>query len=103
MQCVRYVNKYFGSNVIGNGCDWYNSSATTQVSLQSGCVACWSGGVQGYGHVGVVESWDGSKMTYSDANYRGDGEVITRKNITEDEMLDLFGSSYEFQGYVIPD
>lgn len=75
MQCVAYANNYFGSSVRGNGCDWYDNGSTSQVDLQSGCVACWSGGKEGYGHVGVVETWDGSEMTYSDANYKGDGKV----------------------------
>lgn len=105
MECVAYANQYFGSNVRGNGCDWYDNAATTQCKLQSGCVACWKGGSGGYGHVGVVESYDSKSktMTYSDANYKGDGKVITRNGITESEMKKLFGSSYTFQGYVIPD
>lgn len=105
MQCVAYANQCFSSSVKGNGCDWYNNTATTQVTLRSGCVACWKGGSNSYGHVGVVESYDSKSktMTYSDANYNGDGKVITRKGITEAAMKKLFGSTYTFQGYVIPD
>ena len=105
MQCVAYANQYFNSNVRGNGSDWYDNPATTPCSLRSGCVACWSGGTGGYGHVGVVEEWDPDTqtMTYSDANYNGDGKVITREGITVKQMKALFSSRYTFQGYVIPD
>lgn len=103
MECVEYANNYFGSSVRGHGAQWYDNDATTHVSLQSGCVACWSGGPGGFGHVGVVESWDGSTMTYSDANYNLDGKVTRRTDITEAAMKRLFGKTFTFQGYVIPD
>ncbi len=104
-QCVRYANDYFGTTVYGNACDWYNSSQVTQLDgIESDCVACWSGGSHGYGHVGVVETYDPDTktMTYSDSNYRGDEEIIVREGITERQMKNLFGSSYKFQGYVRP-
>ncbi len=103
-ECVEYANNYFGSNVKGNGSQWYNSSSVTQLDeIQSGCVACWSGGPGNYGHVGVVEEWNGKTMTYSDSNYGFDHLVIVRKKLTEAGMKRLFGSKFTFQGYVIPD
>lgn len=105
MQCVTYANNYFGSSVRGNGADWYNSDDVKRLSgVESNCVACWKGGPGGYGHVGVVETYNEETgiMVYSDANYNMDGEIITRPDFTEEKMKKLFGSSFTFQGYVRP-
>ncbi len=50
----------------------------------------------------MIEEWDEDEgiMNYSDANYYSDGKIVSRKGITETEMLKLFGSSFTFQGYV---
>lgn len=95
--------------VTGDASTWYTSvprSMRSSVPTRFGCVACWSGGTNGWGHVGVVESMNGSLMLYSDCNYEypeNPGTVITHEDITEAEMKRLFGSSFSFQGYIIPD
>lgn len=106
-QCVGYAKEKMKeltgieSSIRGNGADWYNSPNATKLSgIQSACVACWSGGSYGYGHVAVVESWNGNTMNYSDANYKGDEQIIYRYGITESQMKQLFGRSYTFQGYI---
>lgn len=103
-QCVAYANAYFGSSLTGNGNEWYDSSSVTQLDeIQSGCAACWSGGKHGYGHVGVVEEWNGETMTYSDSNYKGDEKVIVRTDLSERDMKRFLGKTFTFQDYVIPD
>ena len=104
-QCVAYAKKTIkpASGITGNANTWYtNSTYCTPVAIKSKCVACWSGGPGGYGHVGVVETWNSStsKMKYSDSNYKLDEKVIVRDGITVDQMKALFGSSFTFQGYV---
>lgn len=103
-QCVIYVNDYFGDKVgVMTAAEVWESSAVNQLtSPMSGCIACWSGGAHGYGHVGVVEFYNRNtkNMIYSDSNRRGDELVIKNKNITEEKMKSFFGSSYTFQGYV---
>lgn len=111
MQCVEYARRKIkeltglDSGITGNASTWYGN--TTYCKKLSGpatwSIACWSGGgSQDYGHVAVIEDWDEDEgiMNYSDANYKGDGKIISRKGITETKMLKLFGPSYTFQGYV---
>ena len=108
MQCVEYAKSrikeltYVNSGITGNANTWYNQTyyVTQLAGPEDECVACWSGGANGYGHVGVVESWNGTTMDYSDANYDRKGTIIFRAGITETQMKNLFGSSYTFQGYV---
>ncbi len=91
-------------SVSGNAGSWFNNAPMgKRYSTPSGqLVACWSGGSGGYGHVAVVESYNATTklMTFSDCNYNNDGKIITRPNITEKQMKNLFGASYTFQGYI---
>lgn len=101
-QCVDFVNNQLGTSVRGHGGQWYTSSQTTPCTIRSRCVACWSGGPSGFGHVGLVYTWDEASrtMNYMDSNYDNDELVHYRKGITEQQMKNLFGSSFKFQGYV---
>ncbi len=110
MQCVEYASlrikelSGFNSGITGNANTWYGNTTYCKKlsSPATWSIACWSGGSQGYGHVAVIEEWDEDEgiMNYSDANYYSDGKIVSRKGITETQMLKLFGSSFTFQGYV---
>jgi surface antigen len=104
-QCVAYAKAMINpkSGIRGNANTWYTNAAySVKTQLKGKVVACWSGGKQGYGHVGVVQEYDPAtkKMLYSDSNYKNDEKVIVRPDITEADMKRLFGSSYTFQGYI---
>ena len=103
-ECVVYARNYFGKRF---GVDYayqiWNAPTVTQLSgPTSGCCAVWSGGDEGYGHVGVVESWSSVTKTinFSDSNYDGDRIVYRNTGIFESTMKGYFGSSYTFLGYV---
>lgn len=82
---------------------WYTSVHRDYRSKMpaSPSVACWSGGT--YGHVGVVESWNGSTMDFTDRNFDEHGGTRNLTGITIEEMKADFGSSYTFQGFIVLD
>lgn len=114
-QCTHYAwDKFLELTgvelpVTKDAAKWYGSvprSMRSSVPTSSGCVACWSGGSEGHGHVGVVESMNGDLMLYSDCNYEypdNPGTIIVREDITVAQMKRLFGSTYTFQGFIIQD
>ncbi len=95
--------------VSGNAGDWYESSPLSRQywKAASNTVACWSGGSDNYGHVGVIEKvyQDGS-LDYSEANYDGDGILNTSVDgkimhfNSVDAMKKRFGSLFTFEGYL---
>jgi hypothetical protein len=104
-QCVAYAKATLNpkSCITGNANTGYgNTEYCIKTRLKSKVAACWRGGAGGYGHVGVVESYDPKTKTmlYSDSNYREDEKVIVRPKLTEAEMKKLFGPTYVFQGYI---
>ena len=101
--CVIYAGDYFGKK-FGVTYAYQIATASTVTKLpgvQAGCCAVWSGGSQGHGHVGVVESWNSTSktMTFSDSNYDGDNRVYRNTGISESTMKGYFGSSFTFEGY----
>lgn len=101
--CVTYAGDYFGKKF---GVEYAgqipNSKAVTKLDgPKSGCCPVWTGGAAGYGHVGVVESWNSStkKMDFSDSNYKEKDIVYRNTDITESTMKGYFGSTYKFAGY----
>lgn len=105
-ECVTYAGMtYFGKRFNVNvAAEVYNASTVRKLSgPKSQCIACWSGGPTGAGHVGVVETWypDTETMDYSDSNFvMGEYKIKNRPNIPRTELEDICGSDFTFQGYV---
>ena len=81
----------------GNASVWYGNTADGYQRGQTpklAAVACWSGGSDGAGHVGIVEDTDSTGYWMSNSAYNS--YMFRYQHITNN----FFQSGYTFQGFI---